>query len=126
MKNNNPRKPIWNRRIESARSTLSPGQETKVWKYDVNGEPPAEFTRSIFSFARGANAVYRDGNATNTLQIREYDNYHQIQMDHYHPVYHPIGHIFNDISDPVEQIGVTAGLSLAVGLGGRAVLSALE
>jgi hypothetical protein len=126
MRNNDLRKAMWNQRIESARRTLAPGQETKVWKHRVSGEPPEEFSLSVLSFPKGAKTVYRDSNATNSLQIREYDEYFQIQMDHYHPLRHPLGHIAQDISNPVAQAATSVALGLALGVGGSLIGSAMK
>jgi len=38
--------------------------------------------QDTLGFAKGADAVYRDNRQRNSLQVREYDTYYTIQLDH--------------------------------------------
>ena len=64
-------------------------------------------------FAKDANEMYRSNEPQNTIQVREYDDYYLIQLDHAHPAENPVAHYKLDVS-PGQKFGVAIGI-LAVG-----------
>lgn len=72
----------WNSAFHMAEQKY--GEKIKISKAAVGGIPP-QFTRSVMSLPMGANQVYRDQRATDSLQIREYDDYYTVQMDKHNP-----------------------------------------
>ena len=57
---------------------------------------PDGFEQSSLSLPNGAEAVYREDTATDSLQIRVYDDYVTIQRDKYNPKYRPAKHAVFD------------------------------
>lgn len=60
------------------------GKKVKISKMAAGGLPP-QFTESPISLYMGANKVYRDQRATDSFQIREYDDHYTVQMDRHNP-----------------------------------------
>ena len=60
------------------------GKKVKISKVAA-GSLPSQFTESHMSLPLGANKVYRDQRATDSFQIREYDDYYTVQMDRHNP-----------------------------------------
>lgn len=78
---------------------------------------PSRFEKSRLSFRKGANQVYRDTNAKNSFQIREYDDYWTVSLDHFNPEQgHLVEHAVRDA--PVQTaLGLLA--VAAIGFGGN-------
>ena len=75
---------------------------------------PAGFQPSTWSLSLGAMAVYRDGNRTNSLQIREYDTHWTVQLDRFNPdagLAEWVGHALTD------ALLVTVGVVGAAAIG---------
>ncbi len=60
------------------------GKKVKLSKTTADPLPP-RFTPSVMSLPLGANQVYRDQRATDSLQVREFDDYYTVQMDRHNP-----------------------------------------
>lgn len=60
------------------------GKKVKISKAAAGTVPP-QFTESPMSLNMGANQVYRDQQATDSFQIREYDDYYTVQLDKHNP-----------------------------------------
>lgn len=60
------------------------GEKVKVLKTSEPFLPP-EFQESILAIPAGASAVYRDQNVRDSFQIREFDDYWTIELDHHNP-----------------------------------------
>ncbi len=71
------------------------GEKIDVPKSKV-GQLPSNFEVSALSIKNGAQEVYREKKAKDSIQIREYENYYTLQLDRYNPQYHPIGHALVD------------------------------
>lgn len=76
---------------------------------------------STLGFPDGANRMYRDGRADDSLQVREYDDYYLIQLDHANPtvggVDNIVAHYELDIPPKQRQLLVAAVVvSIAVAL----------
>ena len=76
---------------------------------------------SAIGFAKDANTMYRTDESRNTIQVREYDEYYLIQLDHAHPLENPVAHYKFDISP-----GQKAGIAIAAIAVGAAILGALS
>jgi len=72
----------WNAAFHMARQEY--GKKVKISKAAAGGLP-SQFTKSPMSLHMGANKVYRDQQATDSFQIREYDDYYTVQMDRHNP-----------------------------------------
>lgn len=77
-----PQAHTWNTAFHKAEQEY--GQKIKIPKASV-GPVPSRFTESPMSLHLGANQVYRDQRATDSLQIREYDDYYTVEMDRHNP-----------------------------------------
>ncbi|MFB6175912.1 MAG: hypothetical protein ABEI99_01975 [Halobaculum sp.] len=108
-------------RIEHARETMSPGEETTIRKSAVTGRLPDAFDHSLLSYQKDANDVFRDGRSERTLQIREYDDRYVLQMDAHHPLAAPVAHFRNDVP-PSKQAMLAVGVLAAVAVGGVLLL----
>lgn len=60
------------------------GKKVKLPKPSVRAVPP-QFSQSSMSLHLGANQVYRDQRATDSFQIREYEDYYTVQLDRHNP-----------------------------------------
>jgi len=69
-------------------------------------------------FWKGANALYRDSKEHNSIQVREYDNYYLIQLDHANPTEGEVlNHLIKDFSPKQKAaVGVAALGALALAL----------
>lgn len=72
----------WNAAFHMAQQEY--GKKVKISKMAAGGLPP-QFTESPMSLHMGANKVYRDQRATDSFQIREYDDHYTVQMDRHNP-----------------------------------------
>lgn len=72
----------WNSAFRMAEEEY--GRKIKLSKA-VAGPIPPQFTDSPMSLPMGANQVYRDQQATDSFQIREYDDHYTVQMDRHNP-----------------------------------------
>ena len=72
----------WNSAFHMAQQEY--GKKVKISKVAAGRLPP-QFTESPMSLPMGANEVYRDQRATDSFQIREYDDYYTVQMDRHNP-----------------------------------------
>lgn len=78
---------------------LSEQEYGKKIKIPKTSEPrlPPEFEQSTLSINGGANAVYRDQQATDSFQIREYGDYWTIELDRHNPEQgNAVAHAFLD------------------------------
>lgn len=77
--------------------------------------PPAGFEESPFpqSLPMGAQAVYREDRATDSVQIRVYEEYVTYQLDQYNPKYHPVQHAVQDAT-----VYTAAALGIVFGVAG--------
>ena len=81
--------------------------------------PPTEWgfglEPSVLSLPLGADTVYRDGRATASIQVREYDDRYTVQLDHANPEQgRLIEHLFRDIGPRRRtEILVAAGVVVA-------------
>jgi hypothetical protein len=100
--------------IARRRKDLPPGETAEIKKEKVVGEIPDNFEVSALSFPNGANKVYRDQKATETLQLRVYDEKYEVQMDNYHPREHLFGHFKKDVP-PAGQAALGGLALLAAG-----------
>ena len=60
------------------------GTKIEVPKTAVHGIPPG-FEQSALSIPKGAIAVYRDQQPTDSFQIREFESKYTIEMDEHNP-----------------------------------------
>jgi hypothetical protein len=102
----------WNLAFQSARKKY--GKKIRVPKSAVSGVP-ARFSQSILSLEMGANRVYRDQQATDSFQIREYDGYYTVQLDRHNP--EEGNAVAHAVTDALPYTAVAVGLGAAV-LGG--------
>ena len=72
----------WNAAFRAARQEY--GKKVKIPKWAAGPLPP-QFTESPLSLDMGANKVYRDQQATDSLQVREYDKHYTVQLDRHNP-----------------------------------------
>lgn len=72
----------WDSAFHMARQEY--GKKVKISKVAAGRLPP-QFTESPMSLPMGANEVYRDQRATDSFQIREYDDHYTVQMDRHNP-----------------------------------------
>lgn len=70
------------------------------------------------SLNMGANKVYRDQKPTNSLQIREYDDFYTVEMDRHNPEEgNAIKHAVTD-AGKYTLVAVVAGVAIFGGSGG--------
>lgn len=88
------------------------GKKVEVPKHEVVGIP-SEFEECVLSIPDGAKVVYRDDEATDTLQLREYENKYTLQKDRYHPHHYLVAHAVTDAKKytAIAAVGLTAILS---------------
>lgn len=61
------------------------------------GPLPQRFETSAMSLPNGATGVYRDQQAKNSFQVREYDNKYTVEMDKHNPEKgNPAAHAIQD------------------------------
>jgi hypothetical protein len=90
-----PRATSWRDAVRTARER-GYGKNVKLSKRNTIGIP-ARFEPSRLSITAGANAVYRDQQAKDSIQIREYDDYYTVELDRYNPEQgYPIQHAAQD------------------------------
>jgi hypothetical protein len=80
-----------------------------------------ELEEDYIGIPKNANAMYRSDEPRNTIQVREYDDYYLIQLDHVHPLENPVAHYKFDISP-----GQKAGIAIAAIVVGAAIFGALS
>lgn len=82
------------------------GDKIKVPKSKV-GPIPSNFESSVLSIKAGAEEVYREKKAKDSIQIREYENHYTLQLDKYNPQHHPLAHAVVDATG--YTLAATAG-----------------
>jgi hypothetical protein len=102
-------------RIRNAYQTLPNGGTRTIQKSDIRDDLPDEFDVSILSFPKGANLVYRDNRDERTLQIREYDDRYELQMDRHNPAADPIEHFQEDVPSGKQAAMLIGGAVVVVG-----------
>ncbi|WP_135825906.1 hypothetical protein [Halorussus ruber] len=90
------------------------GEKITVPKNHVVGLPQ-NFEESPLSIPDGANAVYREDKATDTLQLREYDDKYTLQKDRFHPEDYPVRHAVTDAKKYTALAAVGIGALLSGG-----------
>jgi len=72
---------------------------------------PGRFKPSDMSLSRGARAVYRDSRKRDSLQVRDFGSYWEVELDRFNPEQSIVGFIGHALTDtPV----VTALFALGV------------
>lgn len=78
------------------------------------------------SFRKDANVVYRDSRPTNSLQVREYDDYYTIQRDHANPTEGQIiEHYRLDVS-PSQKGKIVGGIIVGGLIAGGLIWGSLQ
>lgn len=103
----------WNYYLNQARRAVY-GEKVSVPKEDVLGFPRG-FEGCSLSLDLGAKTVYREEKATDTLQLREYEDRYTIQKDQYHPEEHPVAHAVVDATEYTALAAVGIGALLSGG-----------
>ncbi|SDM60927.1 hypothetical protein SAMN04487949_2245 [Halogranum gelatinilyticum] len=84
--------------------------------------PPTEWgfglEPSTLGFPDGANRMYRDGRSDDSLQVREYDDYYLIQLDHANPtvggVDNLVAHYELDVPPKQRRLLVVAAVAVVL------------
>lgn len=69
---------------------------------------------TFVAFPKGANAVYRDSKPHNSIQVREYNDYYLIQLDHANPAEGQIVEHYQYDLSPGQKVAI--GGSVVLGL----------
>jgi hypothetical protein len=99
----------WNSAFHLARQEYN--KKVKIPKRTV-GAIPTQFTESPMSLPLGANVVYRDQRPTSSLQIREYDNHHTVEMDRHNP--DEGSAVKHAVTDALPYTALAVGLGIAM------------
>lgn len=92
---------------------ISRGYGEKV-KMPLPRRIPAEFEQSPMSLHAGADKVYREDRARDSLQLRVYDGHATVELDRYNPEYYPVKHAVQDATK--YTIAGVAGIALLVSI----------
>ena len=71
----------------------------EVPKSAVPSSVPKNFKQSDLSLHLGAQKVYREERATDSVQLRVYEDKYTLQLDRYNPQYYPIKHAVYDATE---------------------------
>lgn len=77
------------------------------------GDLPEFFHRDRMAIHKGAKATYRQDVPRNSLHLREFEDRFTVEVDRYHPKYHPIKHLLLD-AGPYLAAGIGAGISIGL------------
>lgn len=95
-------------------------EETVVLPRDAVPAPPEwgwNLSKSLLSFRKGAESVYRGTFREEDVQVRVYPDRYTVQLDHANPVERPIRHLLLDVPPRLRL--------LLLGVGGVGVLGTL-
>jgi hypothetical protein len=94
--------------------TMNYGQRIRVSKRRMP-HLPRRFKPSDMSLSRGARAVYRDSRKRDSLQVRDFGSYWEVELDRFNPeqsIIGFIGHAFTDA--PAVTALVALGVMVVV------------
>lgn len=96
---------------------LEHGKRVRINKVDMPMLPRG-FVASTWSLPLGERQAYRDGHRRDSLQLREFDDWWLVEVDHYNPDVDVLAWLAHAVVDaPEVTIGVAAGLAVLGGVG---------